>query len=221
MSDEEYRIYIGTQGWNHPNWQGSYYPDDLPGEWALTYYANEIPVVYLPASENWQEQAEQLLDGSSDKFRFILGLDASQLTKQPDYLQSLQAFSERLLGVVVSLGNDITFNQQLASTIETLNQYRVCIDFAQGKTADQRWQDFMQQAQINPCQYADAQEDVAMPGSLAVTFADQDYDPKGLRQVLEACIQSERDDLTQALILTSPTPSLETLRNAYVIADML
>ena len=59
------RLYCGIRDWNHPDLLENYYPDDLPEEWRLAYYANEFSCVLIPASvwmagdefeyEKWRE----------------------------------------------------------------------------------------------------------------------------------------------------------------------
>ena len=39
------KIHIGTSGWNYDHWQGPFYPDDLPQEKWLEYYAQELDTV--------------------------------------------------------------------------------------------------------------------------------------------------------------------------------
>ena len=41
-------LFIGTEGWDYDAWSGVFYPDDLPHDWRLTYYANEYRVVLVP-----------------------------------------------------------------------------------------------------------------------------------------------------------------------------
>ncbi len=47
MPDNRPAFHVLAVGWDHPAWQGSFYPDDLPADWRLTYYANEVPGVLL------------------------------------------------------------------------------------------------------------------------------------------------------------------------------
>lgn len=44
------RLVIGARGWDHPQWAGSFFPDDLPEDWRLTYYSNEFSGVLVPVS---------------------------------------------------------------------------------------------------------------------------------------------------------------------------
>lgn len=81
MTDSpNYTCYVGAQGWDHEGWAGSFYPDDLPADWRLTYYNNFFTCCYLgyPA---WAQQPEatlvQWLDDTLPRFRFVLETPAS------------------------------------------------------------------------------------------------------------------------------------------------
>ena len=128
MSAEEHRIYIGTTGWNHANWKDSFYPDDLPDEWALTYYSNEIPVVYLPQSLNWDQMVGELLENSNDKFRFLLGLEIDATLLSPQLLDAIEQLSDRLLGLVLRLNPEQVSPEQFEAVLDQLQGYRVVLD---------------------------------------------------------------------------------------------
>ena len=40
-------IWIGTSGYNYPEWKGSFYPDTLPAAKMLPYYAERFPTVEI------------------------------------------------------------------------------------------------------------------------------------------------------------------------------
>ncbi|MEQ1661194.1 MAG: hypothetical protein ABL877_00700 [Thiobacillus sp.] len=68
-------IQVGALGWQHPDWQGTFYPDDLPADWQLSYYNTQFQVVYLPAAywqaataADWHGWLEDTLPG----FHFLL-----------------------------------------------------------------------------------------------------------------------------------------------------
>jgi len=62
-------LIVGAYGWDHVDWQGVFYPDDLPEDWRLTYYANEFKSVYVPQSV-WLhasiDDIEEWADGTPD-----------------------------------------------------------------------------------------------------------------------------------------------------------
>ena len=60
----EFRLRVGARDWRRSEWEGSYYPADLPPDWQLAYYANDFNGVLLPQSrwlssvdewEGWRE----------------------------------------------------------------------------------------------------------------------------------------------------------------------
>jgi uncharacterized protein YecE (DUF72 family) len=40
-------FWVGTSGYNYPEWKGSFYPDDLPAKKMLPYYAARFPTVEI------------------------------------------------------------------------------------------------------------------------------------------------------------------------------
>jgi len=90
-------FFLGARGWDHPAWQGSLYPDDLPPEWRLSYYANEFNAVLAPA-DLWGAADAGLIaswaDDVHDDFRFFLELPAGAET----------AITERIPEVAAGLG---------------------------------------------------------------------------------------------------------------------
>ncbi|MET0024770.1 MAG: hypothetical protein ABW085_10945 [Sedimenticola sp.] len=74
-------LLIGARDWEHPAWCGDFYPDDLPEDWRLTYYANEFMSVLLPA-ERWvdarEEAVEEWCDSVHDRFTFFLELPGGE-----------------------------------------------------------------------------------------------------------------------------------------------
>ncbi|MGE5320907.1 MAG: hypothetical protein ACM3KD_12050 [Hyphomicrobiaceae bacterium] len=61
--------------WERPDWRGSFYPEDLPEDWLLSYYNTQFQAVYLPAFI-WQAASQatwaQWLDETLDGFCFVL-----------------------------------------------------------------------------------------------------------------------------------------------------
>lgn len=72
---ENYQFYVGSVGWEHPQWEGGFYPDELPPEWRLTFYNTAFSCVYL-AYEEWSGCDLQTLhawvEDTLEQFRFVL-----------------------------------------------------------------------------------------------------------------------------------------------------
>ena len=96
------RLYLGARDWQHPAWQDSYYPEDLPAEWRLAYYANEYRAVLVPAARWGAAGAQgwaQWLEDTDTEFRFVLEWGPVQ-----DAATVLAVFGERLSGLWLPAG---------------------------------------------------------------------------------------------------------------------
>jgi len=90
-------LVVGARGWIHEHWMDSYYPDDIPDEWRLGFYANEFNTLLVPW-EQWSESVEELTEGledTADDFHLYLEL--------PDNVQSLPAHFETIADEVTAL----------------------------------------------------------------------------------------------------------------------
>ena len=69
------RLYAGTSGFSYDEWEGSFYPEDLPAKQRLTYYASRLTTVEINNTfyrtpkasvvEGWRAQAQ-------GDFRFVI-----------------------------------------------------------------------------------------------------------------------------------------------------
>jgi hypothetical protein len=101
-------LVVGARGWEHPAWQGIYYPEDLPAQWRLAYYANDFRGVLVPAShwtgmraQDWQDWAED----ATAPFRFYLELPskAPERARATERLGACrEALGDKLAAVLVS-----------------------------------------------------------------------------------------------------------------------
>lgn len=68
-------VRVGAAGWQYPAWRGTFYPEDMPEDWMLSYYNTQFSAVYLPA-ESWQAASPdvwaQWLYDTRDDFHFVL-----------------------------------------------------------------------------------------------------------------------------------------------------
>jgi len=87
-------VVVGARGWLHERWLESFYPEDIPEEWRLGFYANEFNTLLVPWSE-WEE-LEEGLDDTPDDFHLYLELP-SKHQKLPEYLNDIK---ERVTGLL-------------------------------------------------------------------------------------------------------------------------
>jgi uncharacterized protein YecE (DUF72 family) len=68
-------IWVGTSGYNYPEWKGSFYPEKLPAAKMLPYYAERFATVEINYTF-YRTASEKILDGWSratpDRFRLTL-----------------------------------------------------------------------------------------------------------------------------------------------------
>lgn len=73
---------VGAYGWNYKDWHNHFYPEDLPVDWRLDYYANTYRVVMVPEKQwlQWQENdVEDCLEAVEGDFYFYLEICLSSL----------------------------------------------------------------------------------------------------------------------------------------------
>ena len=93
---------VGAYGWKHENWLDSFYPEDLPGDWQLTYYANEFSCVLMPAHYLLADDCdiEQWLDDVPDTFKFYVEWPDSDVDDDL-LLNQLLMFGDQLSGILI------------------------------------------------------------------------------------------------------------------------
>ncbi|MBN2866444.1 MAG: hypothetical protein JXK16_10600 [Thiotrichales bacterium] len=98
-------LQIGTFGWQVPEGQGDFYPDDMPPEWQLDYYSNLFRVVLVPEEQwlQWDKEAiEACIDAVEGEFGFYLGVNhLLSKAKEAQLLVIKDAFGSLLKGVVI------------------------------------------------------------------------------------------------------------------------
>ena len=68
-------IWVGTSGYNYPEWRGSFYPEKFPAPKMLAYYAGRFPTVEINYTF-YRAPNEKILDGwnkaTPERFRLTL-----------------------------------------------------------------------------------------------------------------------------------------------------
>lgn len=97
--NSEYGLRLGARGWQHPHWQSTFYPIDLPHDWQLGFYANEFTALLVPA-QYWPQnyEVEQWCDDVSARFRFYL--EYSAVDDEQTFVARCRDFGPLLGGVI-------------------------------------------------------------------------------------------------------------------------
>jgi len=99
-------IRVGVCGWDHEHWLGTFYPDDLPEDWRLSYYANEFSTV-LVEEDMWRSKLSELdewADEVSEDFLFYL---QSSLDEPPEIIKIKQQLGSHFAGIVGESSNSV------------------------------------------------------------------------------------------------------------------
>lgn len=132
-------LMVGTVGWQHEQWIGSYYPPGLPEEWRFGYYSNDYRAVLVPA-DHWPSAdatpVSDWVEDSDREFRFVTELPArcsrpatgAEMTLD-DFVTSLEPLHRQLAGWLLRPASDaVPDGDWLASTIERLrHRAPVCV----------------------------------------------------------------------------------------------
>ncbi len=73
------RVRIGTTGWLFDRWNEDYYPEDIPEDWKLGYYANDMTAVVVPEALWLQAdelQLEDMVEDVHEEFAFYLQIES-------------------------------------------------------------------------------------------------------------------------------------------------
>ena len=99
---------VGAYGWRHDHWQQSFYEDELPEDWQLTFYANEYSTVLVPASYlDESRDIEQWCDDVNENFRFYFEWP-EQAGADSELLAELMSADENLGGILLNTSTQLS-----------------------------------------------------------------------------------------------------------------
>ena len=233
MSVETHRVLIGACGWKHAAWLDEFYSDDLPEDWQLGFYSNEFPVVYV-SSTDWldADDFDDWVEDVSDSFSFILEIPPSVLTNGDTFasvLTKIKSLNEHCLGVVLSLEQSVCDDTQLFtdSLVQLQGLTSVCVERGSVNISAEIQSILVKQnisvAWDGQCKEDDTAESLGLArGNLSVSrVSSENLDMPTLRKVLEICLASSNEERTSVLCIDGEPPSLEIMRNADILLNLL
>jgi uncharacterized protein YecE (DUF72 family) len=98
-------IWIGTSGYNYPEWKGSFYPESLPAAKMLPYYADRFPTVEINYTF-YRTPTEKIVQGwnAATPERFRLTLKAPKRITHDARLRDCADRVRQFLETAASLG---------------------------------------------------------------------------------------------------------------------
>ncbi len=201
---------IGSIDWNHFHWFDSFYPESLPEEWRLTYYANEFPCVLLPAAlasdiGRWQEDTHET-------FRFHVAFPGTAALELERALEFAAKLGSRMGGIVCgSAGAPGARSTDLARLLAERNVH-IAMD---GATPEHPW---VRAGIASPLW----RPGVAAPHcSTGIVDELDGGERRLLRSWIEDFARQASGDRPPVLFIDGAQCEVQTLRDATVIADLL
>jgi len=196
-SDNLAEIVVGARGWLHPSWEMQFYPDDLPTDWKLGYYANEYRCVLVPA-EQWIEVDDELLeqwaDDASEDFSLFFELPE---TLQP-LPESIEVLGDVLAGFVASTQAEQVWRPALAD-----------------------WPIWVPLGDCHTVMNCYARHGQNHPSLVVIDTGEVGTDLADLRAYIESVLVDTPKSEKIHFIIGGEAPSLETMQNVTIIAELI
>ncbi|MBI3574475.1 MAG: hypothetical protein HY083_02285 [Gammaproteobacteria bacterium] len=207
-------IMIGARGWDRPDWTGTFYPDVLPADWRLSYYANRLRAVLLPAEALSAKHAADMRAWAEDvspEFRFVVELSAAS----PSSLHILEPIRSQVAGLLLR-APAMPDKAWLAARLAWLTaSFPVCVDLPAGaRTPDLLA--CLTQYDAGLCWHADTEAEPCPSGRLMVALAATAV-PRVQRQWLERLAAWQQDDGLAALFFDAP----QSAEQARLLAELM
>lgn len=207
-------ILIGTRGWDYSDWRGGFYPDILPDDWRLTFYANRLRGVLVPA-EAWERadaaQVRAWAEDTYEEFRFVLEVPPAA----PHLARRIEPLRPRVAGLLLCAPRDAE-PAWLAGRLEELTTVAaVCVDLPAGAdTAAMR--ECLARHDAGLCWHTEAQAAPAPGGKLMVALSSA-QEPRAQRGILEALHAWQGEQGVAGLFFDLP----EQAEQARLLAELM
>lgn len=225
MTQQTHRLLIGSLGWQHEAWQGDYYPEDLPCEWRLGYYSNEFPLSVITDRERAGQSAliEELEACREDMYILLAVAVGAQpaadreLAPAVALLQNLPREGGLLLQVPTELIDDPA--AWLSEVRTAVGPWPICVE--PDGALSEAWRRALQDASVGWAWNSHTDRDGLAIGPLAVIRVDGAPSAKALRDCVEAGLAVNAPQRHVALIVAGQPPSIEILRQARTLEELM
>jgi hypothetical protein len=210
---------IGSFGWLHDGWLDKFYPDELPEDWQLSYYANEFRFVVIPCDQ-WiqaeRDEMEQWLEDVHDNFHFMVELNHAALVDGRAQLDTLLGvLSGRVCGFIYrdtadALAEDV-------SLLKSFNQTAMVHVDVPGNENRER----ILQQDLLPC-WRDGEADAGKGARLGfVPHSDELSNQRELRKIMQSFLENANDSGDFFMVFEGEPPHIKAMQDAVVIAELL
>lgn len=242
MSERDYRILTGTAGWKHPGWANEvFYPEDLPEDWYLSFYANEFPVVLVPDTQ-WLTDADieslvnEIEEQTSTGFKCVFACHWSETGAAKGDAQAgiaeraekLAAVGHTFAGLLIQVAAHAVESPRFSDDIASLSKkFKVCLELSDNmnEKAVSDWRLFCDTHKVSLCWRGQGEVIVADGSPLWVARCNGDQENKAVLQQLKTIIseQYKHESLSREhiIIVDGSPPKIEVVRNAMTMMDIM
>lgn len=219
----DYPLLIGSCGWVHSAWLVDFYPEDLPLDWRLGYYANEFPVVMVTAREWELPEANPVrwCEDTETSFRFVIEITVDPNDTIQRQRDRLTGFGERCSGIVLRINASMAVSAINAQLDAIGNSWPVCLDFG-NSGPNETVMHLLREREIGWCWHGVGTAEGLNQGALGVTrIHSQEDNPQQVRQWVETALASSTAQRQSILLFEGDPPSIAVMRQAQIIMDLL
>jgi len=219
----ESELLVGTVGWNHDDWVGGFYPDDLPDDWRFGYYTNRLRALLVPADHLEDPQVDPAAwnDDLFPGFRLVV----EWRVPVTGSMQSAQALLERCTPVLDNIDAWLVTlaapaDAETVSAIELLASRRpVCLG---GENNKPLAFDISAVTNATVCWQAD-REPRPQPGGRFMVALTGETNPRTVRDMIDKidAWAKETGKVTGAALFFSGNKAAETALQARTIAELM
>jgi len=225
---------IGTRGWSDVAPGDDFYPPQLPVDWRLSFYSNNLRSVLVP-QEPWpttsRTELSQWLDDSDPAFRFVLELPAtlSQPLPQAKFLQELEFFLElsepiaaRVTGYLWRVAPQIASTPDwFENSLHRLVEFGpVCVDLAEGLGRTESVLAALTRQGAGLCWHCASEANPYPGGRLRLALA-APAAPRIARRYIEGLVQWQGQDAQAGLFFTASAGAAKAAQEARLIAELM
>lgn len=228
-------LFVAARSWAHPSWLGSYYPDDLPDDWQLSFYSNEFRAIVIPASE-WigtdPVEIERWIDDTHEEFIFFLEVE-DPLTDWHDVNERTSCLGNQLGGFLLRPREaDADLSILAASLASATRLAPVSLILPGQLELSQAGKDLLNEYKVECCwtvgegepDWTSSQIDSVL--AVARVIGNKTFTAREWREIIETCIQygaiqHNNETCRLLLIIDNENPQMNDLRTAMMIGEML
>lgn len=223
-------ILVGTRGWDHADWVGGFYPEELPPEWRLAFYSNRLRAVLVPA-ETWDRlgpgEVREWAEDCDAGFRFVLEVPSAVTNEAGGNKPVFERFADSCRPIAaLTAGYLLPVPEEprpriaaLAAILDRLAGAPCCVDLPEAVCSPE-WLECLSRHDAGLCWRPDLGTRPQPGGRLLVALA-RSGDPRTQRRILEQIVDWQGQAGTAALFFDTPVSAPAQAEQARLLAEIM